>query len=117
MASGTWGDPNVYAKAETDAAIAQSAANLIEIRSATCTIASIGANSTADVNCVLSSAFTNNPLNYILISINSTTIMPVVIRSWSDSTHFNCRFAQLANNAGTNVNLTFRVIGLAISAT
>lgn len=26
MASGTWGDPNVYTKAETDAAIAQSAA-------------------------------------------------------------------------------------------
>lgn len=26
MASGTWGDPNVYTKAETDSAIAQSAA-------------------------------------------------------------------------------------------
>lgn len=29
MASGTWGDPNVYTKAETDAAISQSAASVV----------------------------------------------------------------------------------------
>lgn len=47
MASGTWGDPNVYTKAETDAAIQQSTANLVVTDFFESDTITVGANSNA----------------------------------------------------------------------
>ena len=66
-----------------------------------------------DTDFTLNKAFTNNPQSYVCTLAGSTTLYPICIRSWTDSTHCNARIFNVGEGPATNVSHTFRILGFA----
>lgn len=84
----------------------------VQAKLATFTIASIQSLRVADADGTIPSAYSFTPDYYIVESIGSNYIAPLMVRNWSDSTHVSVRFFNYDNTGYTNANITIRIIAV-----
>jgi len=84
----------------------------VQFKTATGSITSIAANGYADVDVTLAAAFSGTPTLYLVQPTSSTTIIPLMVRSFSDSTHASVRLYNVGSSAATNYSFSIWIIAV-----